>query len=81
MSSEYQSKYYATTWYNRETGETYSKNPRYSKLFKLAMSRGGYKFAVWYLHEIFERSKLAFYDVDQALGDWYDAGTPSADVD
>ena len=45
-------RYYANQWYS-QTGEVYNKNPRYSKLFKLAMSRGGFKFAQWYLIEIF----------------------------
>ena len=71
-------RYYANKWYDREGG-VYSKNPRYSKLFKLAMSRAGFQFAQWYLVEIFERSQLAFYDVDQAVKDWSSKGRPNPD--
>ena len=67
--SNYQSKYYAKTYYDR-SGNTYSKNPRYSKLFSMAMHKYGYDFAQWYMLKVFERQKAAFYDVDKAYSDW-----------
>ena len=73
-------KYYATKYYDQsDPSVSYDYNPRYSKLFKMAMSKGGFKFAQWYLIEIFERSKLAYYDVEEAVQDWVDLGRPEPD--
>ena len=50
-------RYYATKYYDQaDPSVSYDRNPRYSKLFRLALSRGGFQFAQWYLVEIFERA-------------------------
>ena len=66
-----QPRYYAKTWYDRQTGPTYEKDPRYNKLFSMTMHKYGYDFAVWYIGKVIERQKMAFYDVEQA---WKDFG-------